>query len=179
MSRTKGLDFNLDCLEWHGGVSDIFFETPLGILSKPLKIEEIAEVEWTIVGDNFITIVPIDQSIQLRYWLKVPEMIRIKIKNYSEEIFPFTGHDIKDRYLIAYSVESPEKKYIGFTFETLLKTSKAPLYVYTQAKINSEKEAKVFLEDYLYEIYQRDLNKIEPEDYKPSFFQKIKNIFSK
>lgn len=179
MPKTRGLNFNLDNLEWYGGVSDTFFETPLGILSNPLNVEEIASVEWTIVGDNFITIVSIDQDVQLRYWLKVPELIRMKIKGYSEEIFPFGNKGIIDRYLIAYSVESPEAKYIGFTFETLLKTSKVPLYVYTQSKINSEKEAKIFLEDYLYEIYQRDINKIKPADYNPSFFEKLKGFFIK
>lgn len=179
MAKTKGLNFNLDGLEWHGGVSDTFEETPLGILSKPLNINEIAEVEWTIVYDNFIYIMPIDQSIQVKYWLKIPEKTKEKIKKYSEKIFPFTDSDIQDRHLVAYSVESPEEKYIGFIFESMLKESKALLYVYTQTKIKSNKDARVYIEDYLYEIYQRDVDNIKPEESKTNFFEKIKSLFNR
>lgn len=177
MTKTKSLNFNLDKLEWTVGVSDIFEETPLGKLSKPLDIEKIAQVEWTEVNNNFIAIVPIDQSIQLRYWLKIPEKVREKVKKYSEDLSPFGVHEIKDRYLLGYSVENSKEKYIGFIFESVLKSSKAALYVYTQTKINSDKKAKVFLEDYLYEIYQRDINKIQPEEYKETISEKIKNLF--
>jgi hypothetical protein len=179
MKRTRGISFNLDSLEWYGGVSDNFSSTPLGMLSKPLKIEEIADVEWTIVQDNFIAVVPIDHIIQIKYWIKIPEKIREKIKSYSENIFPFTINDIKDRYLIAYSVQNEDDKFIGFIFESMLKSSKASLYVYTQSKIKTDKEAKIFLEDYLYEIYQRDINNIKPEEYKMTLSEKILDFFKK
>jgi len=160
-------------MEWEVGVSDNFEKTPLGILAQPLKIEQIAEVEWTIVFDNLITICPVEPSTQLKYWLKVPEKARNKIKKYSEEIFPVESKSIYDRFLLAYSVENHDDKYIGFTFESMLKESKVSLYVYTQAKINTAGEAKKFLESYLEEIHNLDLEKIKEDERKRNSLTKI------
>lgn len=179
MQKTKGINFTLDTMEWNGGVSDNYFDTPLGQLSNPLKLEEIAEVEWTIVQDNFISVIPIDQIIQIKYWLKIPDKIKEKIKTYSENIIPFSSKDLKDRYLIAYSGQIHDEKYIGFVFESMLKNSKVCFYVYTQAKIKTDKEAKVFLEDYIYEIYQRDIENIQPEEYKMKLSDKILDFFKR
>jgi hypothetical protein len=176
--RTRSVTFKLDSLEWEGGVSDNFERTPLGILSQPLNIEQIAEVEWTIVFDNFISINHVEPTTQLKYWLKVPEKIRNKIKKYSEEIFPFEGNSIQDRFLLAYSVESPDDKYIGFTFESMLKESKVSLYVYTQAKIHTEIEAKVFLEKYLEDIHDLSVEQIiEEEQKRKSFARMVMELF--
>ena len=179
--KAKKLKFKLDSLEWEGGVSDDFQQTPLGALSRPLKIEEIAEVEWTVVQDNFINITKISQDTQIKYWLKISEKTRTKIREYSEDIFPFQNKDITDRYLLAYSVEGINEKYIGFTFESMLKSSKASLYVYTQAKVTDDKEAKMFLNSYLEEIYNRDLEDIEAEeDDEPiGLFGKLMSFFRK
>lgn len=179
MQNKKAFNFSLDSMDWQVGVSDDYFSTPLGLLSKPLKIEQIAEVEWTIVQNYLINVVPIDQVIQIKYWLKIPDIIREKIKLSSESIVPFASKDLKDRYLIAYSVERSEEKYIGFIFESMLKSSKVCFYVYTQARIITDKEAKIFLEDYLYEIYQRDIKNIQPEEYKMTLSEKILGFFKR
>lgn len=179
MQNKKALNFSLDSMDWEVGVSDNYFSTPLGLLSTPVKIEEIAEVEWTIIQDHLINVIPIDQLIQIKYWLKIPDIIREKIKIFSESIVPFGSKDLKDRYLIAYSIERHEEKYIGFIFESMLKSSKVCIYVYTQARIRTDKEAKIFLEDYLYEIYQRDVKKIQSEEYKMTLSEKILGFFKR
>jgi hypothetical protein len=176
--RTRSVTFKLDSLEWEGGVSDTFEKTPLGVLSEPLNIEQIAEVEWTIVYENFISIFQVEPGTQLKYWLKVPEKIRNKIKKYSEEIFPFESNSISDRFLLAYSVENHDDKYIGFTFESMLKESKVSLYVYTQAKIHTGGEAKVFLENYLKGIHDLNIEQIlEEEQKRRSFAQLVMELF--
>ena len=78
-------------------------------------------------------------------------------------------------------IEGINEKYIGFTFESVLKSSKASLYVYTQAKLNHEKEAKMFLNTYLEEIYNRDIDEIESEEDNEStgIFSKFISFFRK
>lgn len=175
--KSKVITFKLDSFEWEGGVSDNFAETPLGILSKPLGIEQIAEVEWTIVFDNFISIHPINPDIQLKYWLKIPEKPRKKIRYLSETIFPFHDTNIYDRYLLAYSVENEKDKYIGFTFESMLSESKVGIYVYTQAKINCSVEAKDFLQKYLEELLNLDINSFESNEQNKSRLEKFLELF--
>jgi hypothetical protein len=176
--KSKSISFKMDSLEWTGGVSDTFSETPLGKLSKPLSIEDIAVVEWTIVDDNYITVLPIVQDTQIKYWLKIPEKFRDKIVSYTKDIFPFEKKDISDRFLLAYSVESSSKKYIGFTFESVLKASKASLYVFTQAEIKSDLSSKVFLEKYLDTILSFDPETQYEEDLVEEDVSIIKKIFN-
>jgi len=170
--KSNNIIFNLDSFCWISGVTDDFFLTPLGFLSTPLKIEEIAEVEWTIVFDNFIYIEPIDQETQINYWLRIPQKYRNKIKKIIELNFPFDEKKIKDRYLIAYSVENEKEKFIGFIFESILNDSKVSMYVFTQAKINTKDEAKEYLKKYLEKI-----NKKEDKYEKESIFKKIVSKF--
>lgn len=177
--RKKDVCFCLDSLEWQGGVSDEFDKTPLGQLSKPLDIEQIAEVEWTIVYDNFITVFPIDPDTQLKFWLKLPEKAKNKIKKYSEEIFPFDKTRVVDRYLLAYTVEGLNDKYIGFTFESMLEQSKVCVYVYMQARVVCEEPVKEYLIDYLNEIDELNINDIvaAPEAKKKGITGKLKELF--
>lgn len=171
----KTIPFKLDSLDWIGGVSDTFSEIPLGSLSKPLPIEEIADVEWTIVEDNFIFISQVDPDTQLKYWFKLSERARQKIQEISHEFFPFEKKDISDRYLLSYSVEGLNDKYIGFTFESVLKNSKKSIYVYMQANINNkEEEAKTFLQKYLEDIEHED---DEDDEEKEGLLSKIKSFF--
>ncbi|GIW21234.1 MAG: hypothetical protein KatS3mg068_0241 [Candidatus Sericytochromatia bacterium] len=173
MIKTSNINYYLDSCFWTSGVTDDFFLTPLGFLSTPLKIDEIADVEWTIVFDNFIYIQQIDQEIQLKYWLRIPEKYRNKIKKNIELNFPFDEKKIRDRYLIAYSVENEKEKFIGFIFESILDESKVPMYVFTQAKINTNIEAKEYLKQYLNKVNNNELEE------RKTIIKKIINIFSR
>lgn len=177
----KNISFKLDSLEWVGGVSDDYTEIPLGIISHPLPIEDIAEVEWTIVEDNYIFISEVEPDTQLKYWFKLSEKVRCKIQEFSQDFFPFEKKDISDRYLIAYSVEGTTEKHIGFTFESVLKSSNKKIYVFMQAKLNeTEEDSKTFLQSYLNELNKLDFDEIEPcedDEIKEGLFSKIKKLF--
>lgn len=177
--KSKSISFKLDSLDWTGGASDSFKETPLGKISSPLPIEEIAMVEWTIVDDNYITIVPVVRDTQIKYWLKLPEKAREKIIEYTQDLFPFEKKDITDRFLLAYSIEKDNKKSIGFIFESILMASKASLYVFTQADIESDLSAKDFLGNYINTIILLEKDKIESshEEEELTIIDKIFRFF--
>lgn len=176
--KSQNITFKIDSLEWEGGVTDKFSNTPLGILSSPLKIEQIADVEWTIVYDNFISIIPIDPYIQIKFWMTIPPKCRNKIKKLIEDFFPVEASKIYDRFLIAYSVEGLNEKYIGFTFESMLTDSKVTMYVYMQSRIYDEKSAKDFLEEYLDEVEQVDeIEIMKQEERSKNIIAKVKGFF--
>ncbi len=182
MKSQKVITFQLDSLEWTGGVADNFANTPLGILSKPIGIERIAELEWTIMDENIITIFTVEPETQLKYWLKIPGNVRDKITKFTHDILPFENDKIFDRHLLGYSSENPinGNKYIGFIFESILTELKIGLYVYMQAKINFNDEAKKFMENYIEEINSIDIKNLEQiEIRKESRFKKLLSLFRK
>ena len=180
--RKRSLDFRHDDLDWEGGVTEAFINTPLGVLADPLPIEEIAEVEWTIIVDNFVSISPIDPNTQLKLWFFMPDDIRHQIVKYTQEFLPFDRDIVQDRYLLSYTVETPETKVMGFIFESITPASKVPVYVYLQARLPNleELEPPKYLTEYLEKINQTELGQLVPTvniPKKEGIFKRIKKKF--
>ena len=93
----------------------------------------------------------------------------IKIKKLIEETFPFDETKLRDRFLIAYSVENLYEKFIGFTFESILSDSKVSMYVFMQSRVKTTLEAKVYLQEYLDKV----------DNFDPEQTQGMKSIIIK